>query len=149
MFLNRNITATVYIFNENKVLLHMHKKYKSLFPIGGHMEKDELPIETARREIQEETGLTDIEWFDAAPDLELQRGQMITPYFLLHENIGKEDDEIIDMIFAAKTHCWNLKPDKNESKEFYWMAKEEIEQANDIKPHIRNVALKLFQILKI
>ena len=127
----------------------MHKKYKSLFPIGGHMEKDELPIETARREIKDETGLTEIEWFDAAPDLELQRGQMITPYFLLHENIGKEDDEIIDMIFAAKTHCWNLKPDKNESKEFYWMAKEEIEQANDIKPHIRNVALKLFQILKI
>lgn len=36
------------------------------------MEKDELPIETARREIKEETGLTDIEWFDAAPDLELQ-----------------------------------------------------------------------------
>lgn len=67
MFLNRNITATVYIFNENKVLLHMHKKYKSLFPIGGHMEKDELPIETASREIKEETGLIDIEWFDAAP----------------------------------------------------------------------------------
>lgn len=45
----------------------MHKKYKSLFPIGGHMEKDELPIEIASREIKEETGLADTEWFDAAP----------------------------------------------------------------------------------
>lgn len=127
----------------------MHKKYKSLFPIGGHMEKDELPIETAKREVKEEAGLADLEWFDAAPDLKLPRGQMITPYFFLNENIGKEDDEIIDMIFAARTHCWNLKPDENESKEFHWMTKEEIEQSADIKPHIRNVALKLFEILNI
>lgn len=90
MFLNRNITATVYIFNENKVLLHMHKKYKSLFPIGGHMEKDELPIEIASREIKEETGLIDIEWFDAAPNLELQRGQMITPYFYYMRTLEKK-----------------------------------------------------------
>lgn len=43
MELSRSITATVYIVKENKVLLHRHKKYNTLFPVGGHIKSDELP----------------------------------------------------------------------------------------------------------
>ena len=38
----------------HKVLLHMHKKHNSLFPVGGHMNPDELPHEAAIREAYEE-----------------------------------------------------------------------------------------------
>jgi len=41
----------------------MHKKLKSLFPIGGHMLPEELPHETATRETREESGL-EIEIYD-------------------------------------------------------------------------------------
>lgn len=59
--------------------------------------------------------------------------------FLLHESIGKENDEIIDMVFTVITHCWNLKPDENESKGLYWMAKVEMTQLTEIKTPIRSV----------
>ena len=46
---NKSITATVYVINDGKVLLHQHKKYKTWFPLGGHIEEDEFPHEAAIR----------------------------------------------------------------------------------------------------
>lgn len=40
----KSMTATVYVTNNDKVLLHTHKKYNSLFPVGGHLEEGELPF---------------------------------------------------------------------------------------------------------
>ena len=57
MNFNRTLTSTVYIVNNNRVLLHLHKKYKTLFPVGGHIEANELPHEAALREAYEESGL--------------------------------------------------------------------------------------------
>lgn len=37
---NKSITATVYVINDGKVLLHEHKKYHTWFPLGGHIEAD-------------------------------------------------------------------------------------------------------------
>ena len=44
---NKSISATVYVVNDGKVLLHLHKKYKTWFPLGGHVEADEFPHEAA------------------------------------------------------------------------------------------------------
>ena len=57
MLYNKSITATVYIVNNGKVLLHMHKKYNTWFPVGGHLEPNELPHEAAIREAKEEAGI--------------------------------------------------------------------------------------------
>lgn len=146
MIYNRSMTATVYIFNEDKVLLHRHKKYKSLFPVGGHIEETELPEEAAKREIREETGIESFDFIDAACDLELQRGQILTPFFMLYENIG--EDENVDFIFAARTNVWELSPQDGESNEFYWMTKEEIDSDGQIIPHIKNVVTSLFSQIK-
>lgn len=35
MKLDRTITASVYVIYEDKVLLYRHKKYNTLFPLGG------------------------------------------------------------------------------------------------------------------
>lgn len=40
----KSMTATVYVTNNDKVLLHTHRKYNSLFPVGGHLEEGELPF---------------------------------------------------------------------------------------------------------
>ena len=57
MIYNKSITATVYIVNDNRILLHKHKKYNTWFPVGGHLRSNELPHEAAIREVKEETGL--------------------------------------------------------------------------------------------
>ncbi|MDP3763648.1 MAG: NUDIX domain-containing protein [bacterium] len=52
-----DLTASIYIVNDNKVLLIFHKKLQSWLPIGGHVELNEDAEEALMREIQEECGL--------------------------------------------------------------------------------------------
>jgi 8-oxo-dGTP diphosphatase len=42
---------------EKKILLLNHKKALLLLPSGGHVDKDEMPLETAKRELIEELGI--------------------------------------------------------------------------------------------
>lgn len=140
MNLDRTLTSSVYIIYENKVLLHMHKKHKTLFPLGGHMTANELPHETAIREVLEESGL-EVELYNSDKELGLGRViQLHKPEHILLENIGHEVENI-DFIYFSKVNSNNLNPGIGESKEFYWFSKDDIESSNNIKPHVKQMAL--------
>lgn len=55
-----DFTASAFIVridqNEPKIVLHMHKKLKTLMQPGGHVELNEHPWQAVLHEIQEETG---------------------------------------------------------------------------------------------
>lgn len=53
----REFTAAVFAMNASEVLLVHHKKLQLWLPVGGKREGYEMPIETAKRELFEETGL--------------------------------------------------------------------------------------------
>lgn len=55
--MEKHFTASVYILKEDQILLLMHPKLKKWLPPGGHIEPNETPIEAAKREVKEETGL--------------------------------------------------------------------------------------------
>ena len=145
MIYNKSITATVYVINDNKVLLHQHKKYKTWFPLGGHIEEDEFPHEAAIREAKEESGF-DVKLIDTeiAPSIELARVRRVpSPFCLLHEGIGGDED-FFDFIYIAETKEIVPHPDSNESKDFKWFAYEEL-KISDIKPHVKNTALAVLE----
>ena len=50
-------TVAGYIFDRNKLLLVYHKKLGLWLPVGGHIDKNELPDDALKREIFEETNL--------------------------------------------------------------------------------------------
>lgn len=144
----KSITATVYVINDGKVLLHQHKKYKTWFPLGGHIEEDEFPHEAAIREVKEESGfdVTLIET-ELAPEIELARVKRIpAPFCLLHEGIGGVEN-FFDFIYIAETTETEPHPEGDESKEFKWFSYEEL-ISYDIKPHVRNTAIAILDYLK-
>lgn len=137
----RTMTATVYVVNDGRVLLHKHKKYKTWFALGGHVEAGELPSEAAVREAREEAGI-DIRLVstECAPHIELARVERLAaPFCLLREGIGSEE-EFLDFIYVGETDELSTHPDSGESAELRWFTREELEQA-EIKTHVKNTAL--------
>ena len=146
MKLNKTVTSSVYVVYFNKVLLHRHKKYNTLFPLGGKMSEEEVPHETAKREVYEKSGL-EIELYNR--DFELNLGRVLQLYSPMHtllENLGHEVENI-DFIYFARAFSNEVRPQKGESKDLYWFSKEKIENNNSIKPHVKLMALDALRIL--
>lgn len=146
MNLNKTITSSVYVIYGDRILLHKHKKYNTLFPLGGKMNPYEVPHETALREVYEESGLQ-VELYNGDNVLELGSViQLNRPMHVLLENVGHEVENI-DFIFFATANDNNINPQDGESKELYWFSKEEIIDNDSIKPHIKAMALDALRII--
>ncbi|MGL5149576.1 MAG: NUDIX domain-containing protein [Clostridium sp.] len=146
MTFDKTITASVYVVYKNKVLLHNHKKYNTLFPLGGKMNECEVPQETALREVYEESGL-EVELYNRDKRLDLGRViQLHSPIHTLLENVGHEVENI-DFIYFARAISDVVNPQQGESKELFWFTKSEIENHNNIKPHVKEMALDALKCL--
>ena len=54
----RAFSVAVYARRDERVLVIEHRRLKTWLPIGGELEAGETPLEAARRELREETGMT-------------------------------------------------------------------------------------------
>ena len=132
--MNRQFTATVYIFHNDKVLLHRHLKHNKWLPPGGHVEANETPPEAARREVKEETGL-DIEFIRQENlTIEAYNGISIERPFLCHlQNIPETKKEAahqhIDSIYlgliADEKQLSQIPP------EFQWLTLDEVKKLGE------------------
>lgn len=136
--MERQFTATVYVFHEHKVLLHLHTKLGKWLPPGGHLEPNETPPEAARREVREETGL-EIEFIeqenlkvDAYNGVSIER-----PFLCLLEHIPAHKDkpahQHIDMIYLARP----VKVLEN-LNDFRWFSYEELHHL-ELFPDVQEV----------
>lgn len=99
-----------------KVLLILHQKGHWSFP-KGHPEPHELPLETAARELEEETGLK-VKAFLQTPPLEeryvfQEKGHLITKtvaYFLaeIEGAISIQEEEVADFRWVSFEEAENL-----------------------------------------
>ena len=79
----RHFVASGYIVKDDRILLVNHKKHGMWLPVGGHMEGDETPDQTVKREVKEETGL-DVEIIsDNYPDFKNKRVEMLNRPFTI------------------------------------------------------------------
>lgn len=136
--MERQFTATVYVFHENKVLLHLHAKLGKWLPPGGHLEPNETPPEAARREVREETGLEIV--FIEQENLKVNAYNGISierPFLCLLENIPAHKDkpahQHIDMIFLARPV-----EIRDDLKDFRWFSYEELQEL-ELFPDVQEV----------
>jgi 8-oxo-dGTP diphosphatase len=53
----RAFSVAIFCRNGGEILLIHHKRLGTWLPVGGELEAGETPLEAARRELREETGL--------------------------------------------------------------------------------------------
>lgn len=144
--LDRHFCVTTYILNEDqtKLLLLKHKKLGKWLPPGGHIDANELPEEAARREVQEETGLT-VQLESDVPEF---KGGMHRPEGLQLNPIVEGQHEHMDFIFKAfvpeaSELLWN----QQESDGLQWFSIEEVLDENfETFPSIKYWAEKFSQV---
>lgn len=131
----KHFTATAYIVakfeDEYKVLLHKHKKLNIRIAIGGHIEKDENPIEALKREVQEETNLK-IKILNTKKLIKTKGiNEIFPPVALVEEDVPAHKNEPfhIHMDLIYFTFCKN--PNSLKMKEEYsWFSKNDLKKAN-------------------
>ena len=134
----RHITATTIIIYKDKTLLHLHKKLDKWLPVGGHIDRDELPEEAAVREAKEESGL-DVKLFNIDKIIDFEDAkQLIRPAHIILEDINKFHQHI-DFIYFAKIDNDELNPSEGESGEIKWFTRDEVSKLKKI--HTNTVKL--------
>ena len=103
----RHFVATCYVVCDGATLLHEHDGLDVWLPPGGHVDRDELPHETALRETYEETGLRPDIVTDAGPYDTDQVTSLPRPAAFLLEDIDVHDDgrvayQHVDFVYFAE-----------------------------------------------
>lgn len=143
----RHFTATVLIVYKDRVLLHQHKKFNVLLPVGGHVDSNELPEEAALREVKEETGLT-VQLYNPDDAFFPDVRRLVRPMHLLLINIKEHDNnhQHIDCIFYAKAATDQVEPSSGESEQLRWYCRDEILIAA-MPENVRILALEALDLL--
>lgn len=160
--MQRHFTATAFVIDSsNRTLLMWHKRLERWMPPGGHVDTNELPEETAKRECKEETGL-DVEIIgDAQADVFGQNrheGRLLKkPFAMLLEEIpasetrGESAHQHMDFVFLARplddTQLLHLQ--QEEGSQLRWFTRADVEALNDTSEIYANVKAYILEILSV
>ena len=102
--MKRHFTATGFVVQDGRTLLHWHKRLGQWMPPGGHIEPDEDPVQAVLREIREETGLACEVIAAAGPLPFAYPEQLPPPQTILVEDIPgpEEPHRHIDFIYFCR-----------------------------------------------
>jgi 8-oxo-dGTP pyrophosphatase MutT (NUDIX family) len=134
-------TVEVFIVYKDKVLLRKHEKYGIWLSVGGHIELDEDPNQSALREVKEEVGLdiTLLTPKDFRVFKEDGYQELIPPVFTNRHRINTDHEHVTYTYFASSTHDV-VKPE-SENDVWQWFSKDEIETSLDLRPRVKHYAL--------
>ena len=123
-----DFTVEVFIVYKNKVLLRQHDKYKIWLGVGGHIELDEDPNQTAIREVKEEVGLNIKLVNKLAPNRYATKNykELIAPIFLNRHRINKTHEHVTLVYFATVKTNKVVAESRDKSTQWKWFSINEL-----------------------
>jgi 8-oxo-dGTP pyrophosphatase MutT (NUDIX family) len=120
----RHFVATVYVVHDGATALHRHDRLGMWLPPGGHLEREELPHEAARREVREELGLG-VQLHTPRSELESPTVRSLPrPQHFLLEDIDVVDGEVghqhVDFVYYGTVRSRDIDPGPDEAPAEAW-----------------------------
>ena len=115
-----HLSASAVVFNKNKCYFIKHPYLKTILLSAGHVENDEIPLDTAIREFVEETG------FFAKIDENMQNMGLIDVNVIeIPDNPVKSEGEHIHIDFRYKLVLDEVKGQKKAELEYFLLTENE------------------------
>ena len=130
--MEKHFTSSVYIIDNDRVLLIFHPKFQKWLPPGGHIEPNESSADAAKREVFEETGYA-IEWIlDEHVWIQNDNVQSLPrPFACLAQEVpaqsGMTAHQHLDFTYIARLAHKNPPPRQPSHHSMKWMTLKELE----------------------
>lgn len=119
-----DIVVAGYIMRGDRLLLIHHKKLDKWLPVGGHIEKNEIPDIALRREIREEVGM-EVEFLEYPASRRGNSGEIAMPFYVNKHHISNKHSHYC-LFYLLKHVSGELNIQKNELKGGQWLARHEL-----------------------
>lgn len=142
----RHFTSTVYVVNEGATALHHHERIDRWLPPGGHIDRDELPLEAAKREVQEEIGQQvaipgDERTVIGPGSYELPKPAHLNLHDIHHYDDGTPGHQHIDFLYYGTVPSRNITPADGERGDTHWewFTVDDLERDDRLSPEVRDM----------
>ena len=128
--MKRHFTATAFVVQHGKTLLHWHKKLQQWMPPGGHLLSDEDPVTGVLREVLEETGIQ-AELLPLGPRFDFSRPRQLPPPYtiLIETSAGPgEPHEHIDLIYICRPLDGETARAPSPEDTLVWVSEEQLQR---------------------
>jgi 8-oxo-dGTP pyrophosphatase MutT (NUDIX family) len=149
----RHFTATTYVVNDGATLLHRHPGLDMWLPPGGHVDRDELPHETALREPREETGL-DVDLVAERDDIASETVEPLPkPRHVQLADVNIHGDTVghqhVDFVYYARADTRVVDPDDGEvdPEGWEWFALGGLADDDRLDPDVREIGRRAIEVV--
>jgi len=121
-----DFTVAIFVVQDRRVLLVLHRQLDRWLPLGGHVELDEDPEQAALREAREESGLEVELWGERPPTTGDGTRALIAPRFMDIHRIT-DTHEHIGLIYWARPRRGEVTLAAKEHHQIRWCTAEELD----------------------
>jgi ADP-ribose pyrophosphatase YjhB (NUDIX family) len=139
----REFLSTVYVIRGGNVLFTFNKKVQKFVPIGGYVEKNELPCDSVIREAKEESGF-DIKLISTQD----WKYKSLPQNLNIQLDIIKPDHHHINISYIGIVVGGEMLNESDEGTELKWFSSDELINSNEIFDNTRENALMAIKIME-
>ena len=121
-----DFTVAIFVVQNSRILLILHRKLGKWLPLGGHIELDEDPEIAALREAREESGFEVELLGERPPTTEEGTRALLAPRFLDIHRINPTHEHI-GMIYWARPKSGSMTLATEEHHDIRWCTREELD----------------------